>query len=141
MQPDPLVQAACAELVLRFFEALDASDVEACCACLGSDAAWHRQGEWLLGRDAIAAALRGRPAQRRTAHVVSNLRIAARDDGVPEAHFLLTAFSGEAVSGQPDPAPRLAGVRRCTDVFASTPEGWRIRRKTSQGVFGAAPAP
>lgn len=130
----------CRALTLRFFEGLDDNDPATCLGCFDAEGVWERQGEGLRGHGAIEQALRSRPADRRTAHVVSNVRVELESTDTAVVSFLLVTYEGSAPPGAADPVARLAGVRRCRDELRLAADGWKIVRKTSRGLFKAAPA-
>ncbi len=128
----------CADVTMRFFLALDTRDPQAGAECFTGDGQWDRQGNVLAGRAAIRAALEQRPADRATAHVISNLLVDFVDDDHAQVRFHLTAFEGSVPSDGQPPAPRLAGIRQATDSLTRTRDGWRIADKRSRALFRGA---
>ncbi|HSV83639.1 MAG TPA: nuclear transport factor 2 family protein [Ramlibacter sp.] len=136
-----MAERDCEALTLRFFEGLDEHNAAACLACFHEEGVWERQGEPLRGHAGILQALQKRPADRRTAHAVSNVRVERTSPTTATVNFLLVAYEGHAPAGAPEPAARVAGIRRCRDEMHLTGAGWKIVRKASNGLFNAASLP
>lgn len=81
MKPDdnPGAILACQQAVHRFYAALDAGELASVAACMAEHGVWHRQGQELIGPQAVSLALAGRPPGRMTAHLVQNLVIDLQD--------------------------------------------------------------
>lgn len=131
-------EAACFAATLQFFRALDARDHAACVAAFAPGGAWHRQGKRLDTPEAILAALDSRPANRRTAHLVTNLMAEPLEGGRFAVRFLLTAYDGTVEADGAAPVPRFAGMLDGRDEYVRTPQGWRLADKSTRPVFKAA---
>ncbi|MGJ7582756.1 nuclear transport factor 2 family protein [Variovorax sp. RHLX14] len=133
-RPPSSAAAAAAELpeltqqLHYFFHQMDERRYDAMLALFTDDARWLRQGQWLLGKAAIEAALRARPADQDTRHVMSNAHIAALDGDHAVLEAYMTAYRyAVAADGV---LPSCAGPLRLnltTTVFCRDASGdWRI---------------
>lgn len=123
-------KAACEDVVLAFFHALDTRRHEAAAALMAEDGVWLRQGRRLCGRQEILAALDARAPERSTCHVITNLRLVQTDGAHATVGYFLTAY--DSVPQEQGGAPRLVSIRECQDVLAATGEGWRLADKSSR---------
>lgn len=130
--------AACRH-VLAFFSALDQRRHDEVAALMAPDGVWHRQGQALVGPQAVAAALAERDPARETAHIVTNLHAASDQDGRVRVHFYLLAYESRTAPGD-DATPRLVSIRSCTDEWIDTQAGWRLAQKTSRCHLPPEPA-
>ncbi|MFM1987144.1 MAG: hypothetical protein RJA99_101 [Pseudomonadota bacterium] len=132
-----LDESACCAATLRFFRALDAREHAACVAAFAAGGVWHRQGQALATPEAIAASLEKRPADRITAHLITNLIAEPLGPDRIAVRFLLTAYEGP-VPGESGPPPaKLAGVLDGRDEYVRTPAGWKLAEKRTRPVFKA----
>ncbi|MEI7443623.1 MAG: nuclear transport factor 2 family protein [Burkholderiales bacterium] len=132
-----LDESACIGATLRFFRALDARDHAACVAAFAPGGTWHRQGQALSTPEAIAASLEKRPADRVTAHLITNLIADAVGPDRIAVRFLLTAYDGAIPADGGPPPARLANVLDGRDEYVRTPAGWRLAEKRTKPVFKA----
>jgi len=129
--------AACTALVHAFFAGLDGNDPDAVAACFAPEGVWVRQGKPLAGPGAIRAACAARPADRATAHVITNLSLRPEaPDRVTATFALLAYLSAREARGWS--RPELAPIRACTDALVRTPDGWRIGHKDSRQLMPPA---
>jgi hypothetical protein len=118
-------------LVAQFFHALDTREHAQAAALLAPDGVWHRQGMALNGADAVLQALERRPANRATAHIVSNFRMAPVGRAAVRLSYYLSAY--ESVTddqGRVSP-PALVAVLATTDDLVRIDGQWRIACKSS----------
>lgn len=82
---------------------------------------------------AIGEAMKARQGQANvtTRHVLSNVAVAARDDGALEIYTLLTLFRSEDESRNSHPA----SVADVQDVLVRDGDGWRIKERTITPIF------
>ncbi len=125
------------KVTLAFFRCLDTRENEAAIALFAPDGVWHRGATALSGRAAILAALEKRPAERSTAHLLSNLWAEAVDPDHARVHFYLTLRESIAMPNQPV-VFRSGGVLYGTDNYVRLAEGWRIQDKGTRPVLAAA---
>jgi hypothetical protein len=128
------IEAACVAVTLRFFRGLDAREPEMSAGAMAPDGVWDRQGTLLEGRAAIVEALKQRPANRVTAHIITNITTEIVGPERAFVRFYLTTYEGMA-TGSEAPAARLVGARYGTDEMVRLPEGWRIKDKRSQQML------
>jgi ketosteroid isomerase-like protein len=124
-------QQDCVNTVLDFFYFLDAGDGDGTAALFTCDGVWLRNGNALRGPDEIRGAVEGRPAGRKTAHLVSNVRVETVSADLARVRFYLAAYEG-IEGGAP---MRLAGIRRCVDVLMCRDGRWKLTSKTSERVL------
>jgi hypothetical protein len=77
----------CAQVLTRFFNALDAFRYDEMASTFAPDGVWHRQGKALKGHAAILSALNERSTTQTVRHVVTN--IAVTPLGADRARFQL----------------------------------------------------
>jgi ketosteroid isomerase-like protein len=126
---DPKFAQATA-LVMRFFRGLDTRDHAAVAALMAPDGVWVRQGKPLNGPAAVMAALKQRPVNRVTCHLITNVWAEHFDAQRARLNFYLTAYEG-SVTDSVIAGVRMLGMRYCTDELVYLEDGWRIREKTS----------
>lgn len=133
----PAIEAACIKVTIRLFRCLDTRDHEAAAELFSPEAVWHRaRGAALTGRAQIRADLDARPANRATAHLLSNVWAEALDPDRARVHFYLTLRERVAEDGKP-PVFRTGGVLYGVDEYVRLAEGWRIQSKRTQPVLPA----
>jgi hypothetical protein len=98
-------QWASQQLLLKFFLLLDEKRYEEVAVLFDVDGIWERPSSTCSGQDEILAALRARPAQRSTHHVVSNFLIQDDDGRTVKASCLLTTYAADV--SPPGSAPAL----------------------------------
>ena len=98
----------------------------------------HR--DWTFVSDVVSgvvAALDKRPADRSTAHLLSNVWAETVDPDHARVHYYLTLR--ESIAKPNEPAVfRTGGVLYGTDHYVQLAEGWRIQSKGTQPVLAAA---
>ncbi|GAC1424486.1 MAG: hypothetical protein NVSMB5_18490 [Candidatus Velthaea sp.] len=124
-----------AEILHRFFLALDETEYQTMLAIFAPDARWHRQGAVLRGRTEIGAALQARPLQR-IRHVITNTVTNVRGDEAETTSYM-TAYRrlGAPASDAP---PKIAGPFRVSVVhtrFACNDETWLIAEMRFETQF------
>jgi hypothetical protein len=133
----PAIEAACVKVTLRFFRCLDLREHETAAGLFAPDGIWNRLGTALAGRAAILAALNERPAERSTAHLLSNVWAETLDPDHARVHYYLTLR--ESIAKPNEPAThRTGGVLYGTDHYVQLADGWRIQSKGTQPVLAAA---
>ncbi|GAC1403592.1 MAG: hypothetical protein NVSMB64_05560 [Candidatus Velthaea sp.] len=115
-----------ADVVHRFFLALDETEYDKMLALFAPEACWHRQGAVLRGHSEIAEALRARSRQR-IRHVITNTVTTIRGDEA-EATSYMTAYR-QLGTLPTDAPPTIAGPFRVSVVrtrFVRRNEAWLI---------------
>jgi hypothetical protein len=126
---------ACIAISLAFFRYLDTREHAAAAALFADDAEWRRPGGTLRGGAAILASLAERPADRSTAHLVSNIWAEEPVAGRVWVHFYLTLRERITAAGEPPVVRVNPGVLSGTDTYIQTAAGWRILTKETQPVL------
>ena len=128
-----VIQQACRDLVLEAAARTDAQEHEAFAALFTPDGVLVRPGaEPLVGRAAIVASYRTRPATRITRHLVTNSMVDVHGDGRAHVRSTVLLWSGstettvERFGRLADPVEALGAF---DDVMVRTEEGWRIARR------------
>lgn len=127
----------CTQALYRTYHALDASDYEAVAAGFAEDGEWLRQGKLLKGRGAIVEALRARPANRVTVHLIQNPVVDLEGEGEARLVYLLTAYRHDAPSPLSGPAPldRPLSIALQEERMVRTGGRWLVVRRSSRQVF------
>lgn len=99
------------DVLYRLCRHLDEGDYPSLAALFVPDGRWLRQGAWLEGRGAIAAALSLRPATRVTRHLVSNAHASMETDTELRVSACMTAY-------RCDPERATAGPQRIHGPFS-----------------------
>ncbi len=138
-------RAACIDITVELFLALDRFEHRACVDLMTPDGSWDRLGTLIRGREAVFAMLEQRVRTRRTCHVLTNLKAALPAPGRARVEFLLQTYEGSAAEQMPGsaepPVGRLVSIRRGIDEMQLCADGWRITHKASEAVFKGMPAP
>jgi len=128
----------CSQVILRFFRALDESNVEALLSVVAKDGVWVRQGTELAGHAAIRDAFAQRPANRTTLHLVTNLVVDVDGAATARATSYLTVHAETGQAGRevcPAGPPKLIAVSN-TDLRRDE-DGWKILTLRSRPIFRA----
>jgi hypothetical protein len=90
-------QWRCQAVFLHFMQLLDLGKVEEAIALLAPRIVWHRQGEELMGHEAIRVAIGRRPPNRLIRHFLSNVVVTVSDaiHARSKAYYLVYANDGE----------------------------------------------
>lgn len=110
------IEQACAKLIALYANANDAGDWDTVAALYAPDGRMARPtapDDWIVGRDAILAAFRARPA-RATRHLCSNIVVDVLSPDTAVAESAMALF-------QPDAAPKLGGFH---DRFVRIDGAW-----------------
>lgn len=135
------IEWACTRLINRYALHNDAGEWEAVAALYAEDGLMTRPSapdKPIVGREAILAAFRSRPA-RASRHAVSNIVVDVESETQASAFSVILLFQGEAAQdgGLPvrDPKGPLVGWFR--DRFVRTDEGWRFAERRGGLDFAA----
>lgn len=121
------IEHDCARLIADYANRNDAGEWEAVAALFAEDGRLARPSapdDWIVGRPAILAAFRARPA-RRTRHLCTNIVIDVIDADHARGHSAVALFLGDSVvkPGSFD------------DRFVRTPDGWRFAERRGSMTF------
>jgi hypothetical protein len=128
---------ACSTLVYQFFGGLDRRDHHLVANLMAHDGVWHRQGKELRGPSAVLTALEERDSARKTCHLVTNLYVEQDTQATARVRYYMTAYETLAAADGAASAPRMLGVRECTDDLVLEEGYWRIECKKSHLVMPA----
>ncbi len=124
------------DTISLFFQHLDAAEFEKLAALMAADGVWHRQGKALVGPDMVRQAMRERPKDLSTCHIVSNLVVDAVDADHAQASFYNTVFAhtGEAGEG-PAPLDVPMAIYRFETSLVRVDGGWRFAKIGGRPMF------
>jgi uncharacterized protein (TIGR02246 family) len=130
---DLLVRQACRDLVLRAAAHTDAQAHERFAALFTPEGVLVRPGaEPLVGRAAIVASYRTRPATRITRHLVTDTLVQVESPTRARARSNVLLWTGSAdtpVERYGRRADAVEALGTFDDVIERTQEGWRIARR------------
>jgi hypothetical protein len=95
----------CQQAVYRFYAELDAGELDSVAASMAVHGVWLRQGQKLVGPQAVRLALADRPAGRMTAHLVQNLVIDLTDATTARARYMTLVYRFDAAEQVLEVAP------------------------------------
>jgi hypothetical protein len=125
----------CAQLLIRFYNLLDAKRYAEMASLFTADGVWVRLGQELVGPAAILAAMQERDDWL-TAHVVSNIEVRIADAGHAETSQYVTLYRHENWTAK-GPAPVIPpmGILHHRDQLVREDETWKFKRKTSRAIM------
>jgi len=130
-------EAECLRLTTAFAVHLDNRQYDEVADLFTPDALYNPRGTPYRGRQEILGYLNGRPAARRSRHVIANQLVQVIDGATAEGYCTLLYFVHEGSLDESAPAP-LDGVSLVGDYhdrFVRTGTGWRIARRIGTVVF------
>lgn len=131
------VEAECLRLTTAFAVHLDNRRYDEVVDLFTPDALYNPRGTPYRGRAEIMGYLNGRPATRRSRHVIANQLVRVVDERTAEGSCVLLYFVQEGAPADDVPAP-LDGIELIGDYhdrFVLTEAGWRISRRIGTVVF------
>lgn len=130
-----LIERACERLILDSATHNDHRDWSALSALYAPDAHLVRpSGQVIEGREAIDASYRNGPADRRTRHVCTNIKVTIDSETTATATTIVLLYSWtEPTTAQPGELPVVGApaLGEFIDTFALSDEGWRIAGRTA----------
>lgn len=134
------IEWQCQQLALKYMMHSDRQEWDAKCALLTEDAEFARPTDPdnpTVGRDNILASFKGRPANRVTRHICTNMLIeaesATRASGTIYALLYTGDSADEADLGIRANSKQLVG--EFYDRYELTDAGWRIASRSGRIVF------
>lgn len=130
-----LIEHACQRVLLRSIRTFDERDWQGFADVFAKDGVFVRANQPndpLVGREAILAALKSRPADRLTRHLCTNIQIEVIDHDHARGLCYLYLFSATATPPEQamgGPADSLQRLGEYTDDYVRTDEGWKIARR------------
>jgi len=118
-------------LTSTFYEALDSRDYEQVVSCFAPDGIWWRRGQAVKGLSAIQEALRSRPENFHTCHIVSNVRVLSLSEDEGAVRFYMTGhpFHGDIEKGVYEPIPEPHIIALYEDKMKKVNGVWKISEK------------
>ena len=132
--------AECADVIHRFYRALDGGDYLTLARQMLPEGVWVRQGQTLEGRAAIVEALNKREPALVTTHIVNNLVVDRQDERTATASMYITVlrYEGDDNAEGPAPVPPIRAIQLAEDKLVLTDQGWQIAHKTARAIFRSA---
>lgn len=136
-----VIEYACARLVNQFAVCNDAGRYDTLAALFAEDGQYARPTDpdnFVVGREAILAAFKARPADKLTRHLISNVVIDVQAPTSASGICYVTLYSGSTAR----PAEKHGFVGQLSpligeyhDDFVLTTDGWKFRRRQGRLVF------
>lgn len=116
---------------------LDVGDADGAAALVAPDVVWNRQGQRLVGPQAVREVILARTPERLVRHHLSNIvvRLESPETASSVAYYSAYLYEGFARPGQ------VSGPERVGDYFASYAKlgaGWRIAALRAERLFTIA---
>ncbi len=131
------IEHACTQLMIEYARSIDFRDYDNIENLFTVDAVLVI-GQRLSGRDAIVAAIKQRPGELRSRHVISNPFVDVIDARNARGICYLTLYrhyGAESLAHGPVGLNRPAAVGHFEDTFVRTPAGWRISDRVLHLAF------
>ena len=137
------IEQDCASLALRSMLLNDEQAWDALCDLFTETASFARPTDPdnpLVGREAIRAAFKARPANRLTCHLCTSVLVEVIDADHARGRTTLTLFTGDADNGAANPvlgvmADHKKFIGFIEDDYLRTADGWRIDRRLGRITF------
>jgi ketosteroid isomerase-like protein len=129
------IERACEKLSIAYARHIDFFEYDAFVDLFTEDGELQVLGTTLTGHAAIMGFLKGRPANRKSLHIFTNIWTNVIDETRAEGVTYLTLFRADQDGDKPAkvPGPLMAGYYR--DKFVRTAKGWRIARRDATMLF------
>ncbi len=129
------IERECEKLSIAYARHLDFREYDAFCDLFTEDGELAVTGPPLRGREALMGFLTGRPDNRRSLHIFTNIWTNVLDADHAEGVTYLSLFradqDGERAAKVP--GPMMAGYYK--DKFVRTPKGWRFALRDGKILF------
>lgn len=124
------IESHCQRLMNRFSWAIDAMDYEEVVSLFVPDCVFGRAETYYHGYDGLRRSLEGRPRDRTTRHIVSNviIDVADADHAKGKAYCLVFGHRGVLAAGAEAPLGAPDSLILHEADFLKTDEGWRFKR-------------
>lgn len=129
------IYGACQQAIADFYAALDGFDEVAMGSFFADDGVWLRQGERLVGPQAVDTALARRPTGRLSLHQVTNLQLRAQAEQQWQARYLVQVYRHDGTPDSTGPRPlneALFAVMQVVDIWRQDASG-ALRLVSKQG--------
>ena len=130
-----LIERACEKLSIAYARHIDFFEYDAFADLFTDDGELEVMGAPLKGREAMMGFLKGRPANRKSLHIFTNIWTNVLDANTAEGVTYLSLFRADQDGKGPVkvPGPMMAGYYN--DKFIRTAKGWRIQRREGHILF------
>lgn len=131
------IRRACTELSIGYARAIDFRDYDTFLTLFTDDAVLDA-GDQLDGLDAIRAAIRRRPDELRSRHVISNVFIDILNEREARGISYVTVYRHhglESLRHGPAPLPGPAAVGHYEDRFVRGDAGWQFKSRRLHLAF------
>lgn len=125
-----VIESECQRLMNRFSWAVDAMDYDQVVSLFVPDCVFGRADKFFHGHAGLRQSLEGRPRDRVTRHVSSNIVIDVLDldNAVGKAYCLVFGYRGELPPGAEAPLGAPDSLILHEADFVRVAEGWRFAR-------------
>jgi hypothetical protein len=129
------IERACEKISIAYARHIDFFEYDAFVDLFVEDGELEVQGALLKGHKAIMGFLTGRPANRKSLHIFTNIWTNVLDANTAEGVTYLSLFRADQDGKGPVkvPGPMMAGYYN--DKFVRTARGWRIQRREGHILF------
>jgi SnoaL-like protein len=124
------VEQECAGVLVRFFHYLDRRAYEKLAALMTKQGIWHRRGTELVGPEAVLTALRERPADFATRHLVCNVVVDWPGGDLATVSYEVSVYAREG-----EKPPRHMSILTGEDQLERTNGHWLITSKKAESLF------
>jgi hypothetical protein len=124
------VEQECAGVLVRFFHYLDRREYEMLATLMTKQGVWHRAGTQLIGPEGVLAALRARPTDLVTRHLVSNVVVDWLGRDFSTVSYELSVFGQEGAK----PSRHLS-IMTGEDHLERRNGNWLITSKKAEPLF------
>lgn len=135
---DVALEHACARLILDLARFTDDGNYPSALALFSDDATMDRDGEIFSGIAALRKAYAGRPANRITRHVVSNIVVQLVGSDQARATSYVTVYRHLVDPKHAEPPYQTPGadvLGQYLDHLVRTSAGWRLASRTTRTIF------
>ena len=127
----------CSQVVVQFYNHLDARRYDDLVALFAADGVWKRQGKELDGQAAIMEAMQARVEFLVIRHIVTNIQITVEDENNASSAEYVTVYRYDSDEKLDGPAP-LDGpgvIFLYQDKLVRTGDGWKIKDKRGRPIM------
>ncbi len=131
------IEQACTQLTIEYARSIDFRDYDNIVNLFTEDAVLVI-GQRLEGRDEIVTAIKQRPGELRSRHVISNGFVDVTSERSARGICYLTLYrheGSESLQRGPVDLKGPAAIGHYEDAFVRTPEGWRIKHRVLHLAF------
>ena len=130
-----LIERACEKISIAYARHIDFREYDAFVDLFVEDGELEVQGALLKGHKAIMGFLTGRPANRKSLHIFTNIWTNVLDANTAEGVTYLSLFRADqdGPGPVPDTLPMLAGYME--DKYVRTPAGWKFSARKASMLF------